>query len=196
MAVSHARLAEKAGVDGLLLLPPYLTEVSQAGLAAHIATVCESTGLGVVVYSRANGRLKADTLARLAERCSNLIALKDGVGETDELWAMRLALGDRVAFINGMPTAEVYAPSFSAMGVPAYSSAILSFLPGFAVAFHHAVQRRDHAFIDTAMKQFVLPYVRLRVTAAGLCGQHREGWRDNCRPHGWSRAPTTLRPDT
>lgn len=166
-AVAHARLAEKAGVDGLLLLPPYLTEVSQAGLAAHIAAVCESTALGVVVYSRANGRLKADTLARLAERCPNLVALKDGVGDTEELWAMRLALGDRVAFVNGMPTAEVYAPSFAALGVPSYSSAIFSFLPGFALAFHRAVQRRDGAFIDDAMRRFVLPYIRLRARQPG-----------------------------
>ena len=166
-ATAHARLAEKAGVDGLLLLPPYLTEVSQAGLAAHIEAVCASTGLGVVVYSRANGRLKAQTLARLAERCPNLIALKDGVGDTEELWAMRLALGDRVAFLNGMPTAEVYAPSFAAMGVPTYSSAIFSFLPGFALAFHQAVQRDDRRFIDAAMRQFVLPYIRLRARQPG-----------------------------
>lgn len=166
-AVAHARLAEKAGVDGLLLLPPYLTEVSQAGLAEHIAAVCASTALGVVVYSRANGRLKAETLARLAERCPNLVALKDGVGDTEELWAMRLALGDRVAFVNGMPTAEVYAPAFAAQGVPCYSSAIFSFLPGFALAFHRAVQRQDRDVIDAAMRRFVLPYIRLRARQPG-----------------------------
>jgi 5-dehydro-4-deoxyglucarate dehydratase len=166
-AVAHARLAEKEGVDGLLLLPPYLTEVSQEGLAEHIAAVCGSTGLGVVVYSRANGRLKADTLARLAERCPNLIALKDGVGDTEELWAMRLALGDRLAFLNGMPTAEVFAPAFVAMGVPTYSSAIYAFLPRFAIKFYQAVQRTDRDFIDDAMKRFVLPYVRLRARQPG-----------------------------
>jgi dihydrodipicolinate synthase/N-acetylneuraminate lyase len=46
------------------------------------------------VYSRANGRLKADTLAHLAEQCPSLVALKDGAGDTEELWAMRFALGD------------------------------------------------------------------------------------------------------
>jgi 5-dehydro-4-deoxyglucarate dehydratase len=166
-AVAQARLVEKSGADGLLLLPPYLTEVPQAGLAAHIAEICRSTALGVVVYSRANGRLKADTLARLAEQCPNLVALKDGVGDTEELWAMRLALGDRVAFLNGMPTAEVYASSFAAMGVPSYSSAIFSFLPGFALAFFHAVQRGNRRFVDDAMARFILPYVRLRMRQPG-----------------------------
>ena len=166
-AVAHARLVEKSGADGLLLLPPYLTEVPQAGLAAHIAEICRSTSLGVVVYSRANGKLKADTLARLAEQCPNLVALKDGAGDTEELWAMRLALGDRVAFLNGMPTAEVYAPSFAGMGVPSYSSAIFSFLPSFALSFFHAVQRGDRRFVDDAMARFILPYVRLRMRQPG-----------------------------
>lgn len=166
-AIAHAKLAEKAGADGLLLLPPYMTEASQGGLVAHITEVCRGTGLGVVVYSRANGRLRADALARLAERCPNLVALKDGVGDTEELWAMRLLLGDRLAFLNGMPTAEVYAPSFAAMGVPTYSSAIFSFLPDFALAFQRAVQLRDDSFIDAAMKRFVLPYIRLRARQPG-----------------------------
>ena len=161
-AIAHAALAEKSGADGVLLLPPYLTEVSQAGLAAHIRAVCRATALGVVVYSRANGRLKPDTLARLAEECPNLVALKDGVGDAEELWAMRLALGQRLAFLNGMPTAELHAPAFAAMGVGTYSSAIFSFLPGFALSFHRAVRANDRAFLDAAMQRFILPYVRLR----------------------------------
>jgi 5-dehydro-4-deoxyglucarate dehydratase len=45
-AVAQARLVEQSGADGLLLLPPYLTEVPQAGLAAQIAEICRSTALG------------------------------------------------------------------------------------------------------------------------------------------------------
>lgn len=38
-----------AGADGILLMPPYLTEASQGRLYAHAARVCEATGLGLVV---------------------------------------------------------------------------------------------------------------------------------------------------
>ena len=65
-AIEYAREAERLGADGLLLLPPYLTEGSQEGLRAHIAAVCKATKLGVIVYNRANCRLTADTAARLA----------------------------------------------------------------------------------------------------------------------------------
>ena len=38
IAVEMARSAERAGADGILLLPPYLVTPSQAGLAMHIRT--------------------------------------------------------------------------------------------------------------------------------------------------------------
>src|SRR5216117_115725 len=45
IAREMAAAAERAGADGLLLLPPYLMFSEQEGLAAHIAAVCASTRL-------------------------------------------------------------------------------------------------------------------------------------------------------
>jgi 5-dehydro-4-deoxyglucarate dehydratase len=166
-AIEHAAIAQRAGLDGILLLPPYLTEVSQAGLCAHVTAICRSTELGVILYSRANGRVSPETLLRLADDCPNLIALKDGVGAVEELWAMRTALAGRLAFLNGMPTAEVYAPSYKAMGVPTYSSAVYNFAPAAAVAFFEAVQGQDTATIEAMMRDFFIPYGRIRSRGAG-----------------------------
>lgn len=166
-AIEHAAIAQRAGVDGLLLLPPYLTEVSQEGLRAHIAAICGSTDLGIIVYSRANGRVRPETLYRLVDECPNLIAFKDGIGDVEELWAMRTKLAGRLAFLNGMPTAEVYAPSYRAMGVPTYSSAVYNFAPGAAMAFFNAVQAGDLALIDRMMQAFFIPYGRIRARQPG-----------------------------
>lgn len=166
-AIAHAAIAEKAGADGILLLPPYLAEASQAGLCAHVAEICRSTSLGVVLYGRANGRVSPETLRRLADACPNLVAYKDGVGATEDLWEMRSALADRLAFLNGMPTAEVYAPAYHAMGVPTYSSAVYNFAPGAAMRFFHAVQGRDLATVDAMMRAFFIPYGRLRARQKG-----------------------------
>ncbi|HXQ88627.1 MAG TPA: acetyl-CoA C-acyltransferase, partial [Solirubrobacterales bacterium] len=62
-----------AGAAGVLLMPPYLTEASQAGLVAHVTAVCQATDLGVIVYSRANAVLEDVTVAELADRNPNLI---------------------------------------------------------------------------------------------------------------------------
>src|SRR5690606_22213359 len=75
IATAQAKEAEEAGASGILLFPPYLTEASQAGLAAHIEAVCKSTSLGVIVYNRGNAVVDEHTLARVAERCPNLVGL-------------------------------------------------------------------------------------------------------------------------
>src|SRR5690606_35460905 len=67
IACELAREAEKAGADGVLLLPPYLMFPSQEGLAAHVEAVCKSTSLGVIVYNRDNGILDENTLEKLCE---------------------------------------------------------------------------------------------------------------------------------
>ena len=64
-------------------------------------------------------------MAKLAADCPNLIGFKDGVGDIEQLTGIRSAIGDRLLFINGMPTAETYARSFRGIGIPTYSSAIL-----------------------------------------------------------------------
>lgn len=166
-ALAHARIAEEAGLDGILLLPPYLTEVPQEGLRAHIAAICRGTSLGVIVYSRANGRIAPETLRRLVDDCPNLIGFKDGMGHVEDVWAARLAFGDRLAFLNGMPTAEVYAPAYTAMGIPTYSSAVYNFAPRAAMAFFRAVQSNDRGTIDAMMRTFFVPYGRLRARQPG-----------------------------
>ncbi len=166
-AVGHARTAEATGADGILLLPPYMTEASQAGLQAHIVAVCRSVHIGVLVYNRANCRLAPATVARLAEACPNFCGVKDGVGSIEWLLDCRRLVGDRLMFVNGMPTAEVYAPSFKAMGVPTYSSAIFNFIPATAVSYHRAVMSGDDKTRDDILSRFLLPYLEVRAKQPG-----------------------------
>jgi 5-dehydro-4-deoxyglucarate dehydratase len=161
-AISYAREAERLGADGLLLMPPYLVEASQEGLRAHITAVCRATRLGVIVYNRANCRLAAATTARIAADCPNLIGFKDGAGDLEQIAATRAALGERLIFINGMPTAETYARAFKAAGVAAYSSAVFNFIPRTALTFLDAVNRDDGATVDALMRDFFVPYLRIR----------------------------------
>ncbi|MFI7382343.1 5-dehydro-4-deoxyglucarate dehydratase [Streptomyces sp. NPDC049813] len=166
-AVEFAAAAERAGADGILLFPPYLTEASQEGLAQHVEAVCRATSLGVVIYSRANAVYGADTVARLAESCPNLIGYKDGVGDIDTVTRIHARLGDRLTYIGGLPTAETYALPYLQLGVTTYSSAIFNFLPEFALAFYAAVREQRQADVTAMLSDFVLPYTELRDRRAG-----------------------------
>ncbi|WP_244246837.1 dihydrodipicolinate synthase family protein [Nocardioides euryhalodurans] len=108
-AVAQAEAAAAAGADGLLLMPPYLTEASQAGLVEHVSRVCAATDLGVVVYSRANAVLKDEAVEVLADRNPTLIGFKDGVGNIEQMTRTYARVGDRLTYVGGLPTAETFA---------------------------------------------------------------------------------------
>ena len=158
IATDLAKRAERAGADAILLLPPYLLNASQAGLMAHVEAVCRATGIGVIVYNRDNAILEADTVARLCERCPNLVGLKDGVGDIELMVRTRNLLGDRLVYLGGLPTAETFARPYLAMGVATYSSALLNFFPNFARGFYRAVRAEDVGAIEAGLRDFVLPY--------------------------------------
>ncbi len=132
MAVELAQSAERSGADGILLLPHYLSEAGQRGLEDHVRAVCRSTELGVIIYNRANARYDADTVERLAADCPNLIGFKDGVGDIEQMTRIYSRLGDRLLYVGGLPTAELYALPYLKLGLTTYSSAIFNFLPQWA----------------------------------------------------------------
>jgi 5-dehydro-4-deoxyglucarate dehydratase len=162
LAVELAQAAERAGADGLLLLPPYLVGSEQAGLTAHVEAVCRSTSLGVIVYNRANAQLNEHTLADLCERCPNLVGFKDGVGDVELMTRVFAQMGDRLTYVGGLPTAETFALPYLEMGVTTYSSAIFNFLPEWALNFYAAVRRRDREAVYAELRAFVLPYIAIR----------------------------------
>ena len=162
IACEFAASAERSGADGVLLLPPYLTEFSREGLAAHVEAVCAATRLGVIFYSRANAAIDDETLARICDRCPNLVGFKDGVGDIEMMTRIYARIGTRLTYLGGLPTAETFALPYLEMGVNTYSSAIYNFLPKFALSFYAAVRRRDHAAVYAGLRDFVLPYVDIR----------------------------------
>ena len=167
IAIEMAKGVEAAGADGILLLPPYLTNATQEGLAAHIEAVCKATGLGVIVYNRDNGINDEDTLARLCDRNPNLVGFKDGVGDIELMMRVYAKMGDRLTYVGGLPTAETFAPAYLEMGVTTYSSAIFNFMPEWALDFYSAVRARDTETIMAGLRDFVIPYITLRNRGKG-----------------------------
>ena len=167
VAIQYAQEAERLGAQGVLLLPHYLTEASQDGLVAHVQAVCRSVQFGVVVYNRGACRLTPQSLLVLAETCPNLIGFKDGFGDIEKFVAIRQTLGDRFAYLGGLPTAEVFAGAYKAMGCPVYSSAVFNFIPKTAMDFYNAHAAGDSATCDRLIRDFFLPYIALRNKGEG-----------------------------
>ncbi|WP_198014621.1 5-dehydro-4-deoxyglucarate dehydratase [Salipiger mucosus] len=167
MACELAQGIEEAGGDGILLLPHYLIGAPQDGIAERIRAVCKSTKMGVIVYNRGQARVTAETLEQLADECPNLIGFKDGTGDIDTVRRVTLKLGDRLSYIGGMPTHELFAQAYRGAGMATYSSAVFNFVPETAVAFHRAFTAGDDATCERLLEEFYYPFAAIRDRKTG-----------------------------
>jgi 5-dehydro-4-deoxyglucarate dehydratase len=167
IAVPLAQAAQAAGADGILLLPHYLIDAGQAGLYAHVKAVCDAVGIGVVVYNRDNAILSAETLARLCEDCPNLVGFKDGSGEIGLVRQITATLGNRLTYVGGMPTAELFAHAYLGAGFSTYSSAVFNFVPKLAQEFYRALRAGDDARTEAILRDFFYPFMSIRNRGKG-----------------------------
>ena len=167
LACEMAKAIEEAGGDGILLLPHYLVAAPQDGIEAHIRAVCKATNMGVIVYNRGQSVVSADTLERLADGCPNLIAFKDGTGDIDTVKRITTTFGDRLAYIGGMPTHELFAQSYRGAGVDTYSSAVFNFVPEIALEFFAAFTAKDDAACNKLLIDFYYPFAKIRDRKTG-----------------------------
>ncbi len=167
LACDMAQEIEAAGGDGILLLPHYLIGAPQDGIEAHVRAVCNATTMGVIVYNRGQSVVSAETLAHLADNCPNLIGFKDGTGDIDTVKRITVGLGDRLSFIRGMPTHELFAQAFRGAGVHTYSSTVFNFVPETALKFFAAFSTQDDATCEAMLRDFYHPFAKIRDRKTG-----------------------------
>ncbi|MDI5934844.1 5-dehydro-4-deoxyglucarate dehydratase [Halomonas kalidii] len=190
---AFARAAEEAGADGILLMPPYLTECPQEGLVEYAGQICDSTELNVIYYNRGNGILNAGSVQALAEACPNLIGLKDGKGDIQALNKIVKTVGDRLVYVGGVPTAEIFAEAYLAIGVNTYSSAVFNFVPDMALKFYQELRKGNSEVVKQITRDFFIPFVDLRDRKAGYAvSLIKAGAEIIGRPAGSVRAPLTM----
>ncbi|MGA5418679.1 5-dehydro-4-deoxyglucarate dehydratase [Streptomyces lavendulocolor] len=169
LAIRYARLAQEAGADGLLAMPPYLVVADQQGLLRHYTALAGATALDVVVYQRDNVVLTPATAVALA-RVDGIIGIKDGHGDLDLMQRIVSAVrseGLDLLYFNGLPTAELTGRAYRGIGVTLYSSAVFCFAPDIALAFHRALNGGDDATVDRLVDGFYRPLVELRAKGRG-----------------------------
>ncbi len=86
--VDYLRTADLSRIDGALIVTPFYNKPTQEGLFQHFCTVANSTHLPVVLYnvpSRTGVNLQATTTLRVAEACSNVVAVKEASGNITQI---------------------------------------------------------------------------------------------------------------
>ncbi len=165
IALQLAKQSAKAGVDGILALPPYFPHADEQGLFDYYKAIGAATKLGLIVYSRDWVNPGAAFVQRLADAVPNLIAWKDGQADTRRYQIIMDKVGDRLHWIGGAGDDAV--PAYYAIGIRTYTSSIAVIRPGLSLQLHNAAASGDRETLARLMRDYVTPLYAMRARRKG-----------------------------
>lgn len=121
--------AQKAGADGLLIVTPYYNKPTQEGLYAHYKYLSERLSKPIVIYnvpSRTGVNIAPETVAKLAQDCKNIVAIKEAnpdVNQADEIY--RLTRGMEFYIYSGNDDRAFHMCCAGARGVISVASNVI-----------------------------------------------------------------------
>jgi 4-hydroxy-tetrahydrodipicolinate synthase len=141
-AIAFARDAEKAGADGLMLLPAMVYVPAEEELVAHFRAVSEATGLPIMLYNNPPAyRVSVSVAAmnRLADR-PNIVCLKESAPDTRRFTDLYNALGDRFILFAGLDDVALEGLLLGAKG---WVSGLTNAFPKESLALYEAALAGD-----------------------------------------------------
>jgi 5-dehydro-4-deoxyglucarate dehydratase len=165
VAAEGARRAERAGADGVLVLPPYYAHPDPEGLVAYYRSVADATGLPVAIYARDSASLTPPLLERLAREIPTLVALKDGRGDVRLFQRLREHVGERLGrerlvWICGAGD-DMVGPYF-AVGAEGYTSSLACFWPEASLELLRLARGGDTGELARYHARVVRPFYEMR----------------------------------
>jgi 4-hydroxy-tetrahydrodipicolinate synthase len=159
-SVRRAREAEAAGADALLLVCPYYSRPTQAGVIAHCVAVADATELPVMLYdvpARTGIAMAAATLTELAGH-PRIRAVKDAKGDLFE--AMSVMATTSLAYYCGIDELNLPYLACGATGVVSVvgnvvadrNAELIRAVRGNDLAGANAVQRSLLPLVDAIMR--------------------------------------------
>tara|TARA_B100001093_G_scaffold317027_1_gene302437 strand:+ start:156 stop:1040 length:885 start_codon:yes stop_codon:yes gene_type:complete len=102
-AVELSKFADKAGVDGLLIVTPYYNKPTQEGLYQHYKKINDNVGVPIIIYnipSRSVIDMSVETMSRLFE-LKNIIGVKDATGDLNRAEQQYKSMGKNFVMLTG-----------------------------------------------------------------------------------------------
>ncbi len=104
-AIYLSKEAEKAGVDGILVVTPYYNKATQNGLYEHFKMVAESVKVPMILYNipgRTGGvNILPETVVRLCSEVDNIVGVKDATGNISQVAKLMSLANGKVDLYSG-----------------------------------------------------------------------------------------------
>lgn len=124
-AVNMSKLAEQEGADGVLCVVPYYNKPSQQGMIEHFSAIAEAVNIPVIIYnipSRTGVNMAVETVKYLAEKYSNIVAIKQSYGDMDTITELKINCPEGFTILSGDDSLTLPMMSLGAQGVVSVAS--------------------------------------------------------------------------
>lgn len=126
-AIRLSKHAEEVGCDGVLLVSPYYNKPTQQGLYLHYKEIANAIKIPVILYNiqgRTSVNIEPKTIARLAQDCKNIVAVKEASGSLDQMSQIKVLAPD-FTLLSGDDTLTLPVMSIGGVGVISVLSNIM-----------------------------------------------------------------------
>ena len=164
LAKRLARQVADCGADGVLAFPPYYPNAEMDGLVDYYSSIAETSGLGVLIYSRDWANYTPAQAECLAE-IPNVVAWKDGSADIRRYQMIRQRLSDRLHWVGG--AGDDMVPGYYAIGIRTYTSSISAVAPKLSVKLHELGAAGDSVALNQVVNDHVVPLYALRTSRKG-----------------------------
>ena len=137
--------AEKAGVDGLLLVTPYYNKATQNGLYAHFKAVADSVKVPIILYnvpSRTGCNIQPETVVRLCKDVENIVGVKEASGNMSQVVDIFARCGDKLDVYSGEDALTV---AMMSMGGAGCISVLSNVAPALTAQMANSAMAGDYA---------------------------------------------------
>lgn len=124
-AIKMTKSGEKEGADAILSVVPYYNKPSQKGIIAHFSAVAESTKLPIILYNipgRTGVNMDVSTVKTLAEKYSNIVAVKQSFGDMDAVSELKMECPEDFVIYSGDDSLTLPMLALGAEGVISVAS--------------------------------------------------------------------------
>ena len=163
-AIEATKFAEKAGVDGALLVAPYYNKPSQEGLFRHFKAIAEATSLPIMLYN-IPGRCSVD---------GNIVSIKEASGSVERVGELRRRLPREFSIMSGDDSLTL---PFMAVGAVGIVSVASNLFPAEVCALVRACESGDYKSAESLHRKMFPLFKDLFIEPNPVPVKTALGWR-------------------
>lgn len=178
--IHHARFAEKAGADAVMIIPMSYWKLTDDEIVAHYDAVANKISIPIMAYNNpaTSGVDMSPALLKRLLEIPNVTMIKESSGDIQRMHYLRRKLGEDVAFYNGSNPLALAAFSAGARG---WCTAAPNLIPELNVSLYNAVEEgnlgkaKDIFYQQFDLLKFIVSKGLPRAVKAGLSILGEEG---------------------